>query len=140
MEESTKISIDDLSKLDIRIGRIVSAERVPDADKLIKFMVDVGLKPSEDGSPLGRPDTGLADRPEGGLGEERDIRQILSGIALHYPDPTVLEGKQVPVLVNLAPRVIRGLESNGMILYAVGETQLTTLEPNDEVPPGTRVR
>ena len=59
-----------------------------------------------------------------------ETRQILSGVRMHYPDPSVLVGKQVPVVMNLAPRTIRGLESNGMILYAVGEGEdFTTLEP-----------
>ncbi|MDO8572740.1 MAG: hypothetical protein Q7S11_03160 [bacterium] len=108
------VSIEDFAKLKIKIGKILSAEKVPDADKLIKFTVDLG-----EGSP----------------------RQILSGIAMHYPDPSVLVGKQVPVLTNLAPRVIRGHESQGMILYAVGEGEhFTTVEPAKEVPVGTPLK
>lgn len=108
------ISIDDFAKLKIKIGKILSAEKVPEADKLIKFMIDLG-----EGSP----------------------RQILSGIAMHYPDPSVLVGKQVPVLSNLAPRMIRGHESQGMILYAVGEGEhFTTVEPAKEVPAGTPLK
>lgn len=113
MENGEKISIDDFAKVKIKIGKILSAEKVPEADKLIKFTVDVG-----------------EDTP----------RQILSGIALHYPDPALLVGKSVPVIVNLAPRTIRGLESNGMILYAVGENTLTTLEPGSDTLPGTPVK
>lgn len=148
-----KISIDDFAKLKIKIGKILSAEKVPEADKLIKFTVDVGLKPSApsaDGSPDHSPTAnGLGlnltaqDRPtaESGLGEERDIRQILSGIAMHYPDPSVLVGKSVPVIVNLLPRMIRGYESQGMILYAVGEGEnFTTVEPGKGVPPGTPIK
>src|SRR3989344_4367659 len=109
-----KISIEDFAKLKIKIGKILSAEKVPDADKLIKFMVDLG-----EGSP----------------------RQILSGIAIHYPGPSVLVGKQVPVLANLAPRVIRGHESQGMILYAVGEGEhFPTVEPAKEIPVGTPLK
>ncbi len=113
------ISIDDFKKVDIKIGTILSAEFVPDADKLIRFEVDLG---------------------------EESPRQILSGIRAHYPDPSVLIGKQVPVIANLAPRTIRGLESRGMILYVVGEnaegevTTFTTLEPNGSVPSGTGAR
>lgn len=107
------ISIEDFAKVKIKIGTILSAEKVPDTDKLIKFMVDAG-----EGTP----------------------RQILSGIATHYPDPSVLVGKKVPVLVNLAPRVIRGHESQGMILYAVHENFLTTLSPTSDVPNGTEIR
>jgi len=109
-----KISIEDFAKLKIKIGKILSAEKVPEADKLIKFMIDLG-----EGTP----------------------RQILSGIAMHYPDPSVLVGKSVPVLSNLAPRVIRGHESQGMILYAVGEGEhFTTVEPAKEIPVGTPLK
>lgn len=107
------ITIDDLAKIELKIGTIISAEAVPDADKLICFMIDIGT----------------------------ETRQILSGVRMHYPDPSVLVGKQVPVVVNLAPRTIRGLESNGMILYAVGEGEdFTTLEPLKKVPSGTTIR
>jgi len=108
-----KISIDDFAKVKIRIGKILSAEKVSEADKLIKFTVDLG---------------------------EETPRQILSGIAMHYPDPSILVGKNVPIITNLLPRMIRGLESNGMILYVVGENVLTTLEPGSEVSPGTPVK
>ncbi|MBI5816960.1 MAG: hypothetical protein HZB09_00880 [Candidatus Yonathbacteria bacterium] len=132
-----KISIEDFAKLNIKIGKILSAEKIPEADKLIKFTVDVGLKPSAS-SADGSPDHSATPN---GLGEERDVRQILSGIATHYPDPSVLVGKQVPVLTNLAPRVIRGHESQGMILYAVGEGEnFTTVEPAKEVPLGTPLK
>ena len=111
--EST-ISIDDFAKVEIRMGKILSAEFVPDADKLIRFMVDLG---------------------------EAAPRQILSGIREHYPEPEVLVGRFVPVIANLAPRTIRGLESNGMILYAAGDgSAFSTLEPARPVPPGTVVR
>lgn len=114
MEPKPTITIDDFSKLDIRVGKILSAEKIPEADRLIKFSVDLG---------------------------EETPRQILSGIAEHYPDPSVLVGKMVPVISNLAPRTIRGYESNGMIMYAVGEGEnFTTLEPGKEITPGTLVR
>ncbi len=106
------INIDDFKKMEIKIGTILSAEKVPDADKLIKFSVDLG---------------------------EETPRTILSGIATHYSDETVLVGKQVPVLSNLEPRTIRGIESQGMILYVVGEDMLTTIEPGVKVTPGTKV-
>ncbi len=107
------ISIGDFAKLKIKVGEILSAEKVPEADKLIKFMVDLG---------------------------EESPRQILSGIAEHYPDPSVLVGKKVPVLANLAPRVIRGYESAGMILYAVSKDSLTTLSPSADIPNGTEIK
>lgn len=73
-------------------------------------------------------------------GEEKD-RQVVSGIAEHFPAPEVLVGRQVPVLVNLAPRIIKGIESGGMILYAVGDNFLYTMEPGEKnIPPGTAVK
>lgn len=107
------ITIDDFKKCEIKIGTILSAERVPEADKLIKISVDLG---------------------------EAIPRQIVSGISAYFPDPSVLIGRQIPILVNLAPRMIRGLESNGMALYVVGETLLTTLSPAEVVPNGTVIR
>jgi len=108
-----EINYDDFAKLNIKVGKILSAEKVPEADKLIKFSVDVG---------------------------EEEERTIVSGIAEHFPDPGVLVGKSVPVLVNLAPRTIRGVESQGMILYVVGEDTLSILEPVSETIPGTSVK
>ena len=107
------ITFDDFKKLDVRIGTIISAEIVPEADKLIKLLIDIG---------------------------EEKI-QIISGIREHYPDPVVLVGRQVPVLVNLEPKVIRGNESRGMVLYVVGnENNFTTLGPNHNVENGTQVQ
>ncbi|OIP65329.1 MAG: hypothetical protein COV32_01885 [Candidatus Yonathbacteria bacterium CG10_big_fil_rev_8_21_14_0_10_43_136] len=106
----TEITFDEFKKAEIKIGTILSAEKVPDADKLIKLMINLG---------------------------EENPRQILSGIAMHYEDPSVLVGKQVPVLANLPTRTIRGLESQGMVLYAVGEEILTTVTPDREIPNGT---
>ncbi len=107
------MTIDDFKKCDIRIGTILSAEKVPDADRLVKLSVDLG-----EGAP----------------------RQIISGIAEFFPEVSVLVGRQVPVLANLAPRVIRGLESNGMVLYVVGDKFLTTLSPGEVVSNGTSVQ
>ncbi len=107
------ISIDDFKKCDIKIGTILSAEKIPEAERLIKLTVDLG---------------------------EESPRQIISGIAEFFPDPALLVGRQVPVLANLAPRTIRGLESNGMVLYAVGDGVLTTLSPGEKVSNGTSVQ
>ena len=87
------ITFDEFKKAEIKIGTILSAEKVPEADMLIKFMISLG---------------------------EEAPRQILSGIAEYYPEPEVLVGKQVPVLTNLPTRTTRGLESQGMVLYVVG--------------------
>lgn len=107
------ISFEDFIKLEIRIGTIVSVEAVPDADKLLKLEVDLG---------------------------EESPRQIISGIKHFFEDFSVLEGKQAPFLANLESRVIRGLESQGMIM-AMGEgDEFTLLSPEKKVAPGTLVR
>lgn len=109
------ISIDDFKKLDIRIGTILGAEKVPDTDKLLKLSVDVG---------------------------EGDPRQIISGIA-EFVEPDELVGKQLPFILNLEPRVIRGEESNGMILAASALTEegrkLALLFPHTDLPAGSQV-
>jgi methionyl-tRNA synthetase len=87
--QKPEIAFDDFTKMDIRIGTILEAEKVEKADKLLKLLVDTGL----------------------------DKRTIVSGIAEHYSPEEVL-GKTVQVLMNLAPRKIRGIESQGMILMA----------------------
>ena len=84
-----EITFDDFQKMDIRIGKVLAAEPVPKTDKLLKLTVDTGL----------------------------DKRTVVSGIAKHYSAEEMV-GKQVSVLVNLAPRKIRGVESQGMILMA----------------------
>lgn len=129
------INIDDVKKLEIKIGTILSAEAVPDADKLIVYSVDLGLKPvsKETGSPDHLSETN-------GLGEERDIRTILSGVREYFPDFSALVGKQFPVITNLEPRTIRGLVSEGMILYVTGDLEnFTTLEPGKKVTPGVSI-
>ncbi len=137
----TEITFDEFKKAEIKIGTILSAEKVPDADKLIKLIIDLGPKKvtpavvKEDTVSLEQGEATEVEKKE-----ERDIRQILSGIAMYYPDPEVLVGKQVPVLANLPMRTIRGLESQGMVLYAVGDGFLTTVSPSREIPAGTPVQ
>lgn len=104
------ITYDDFVKLDIRVGTIISAEQVPDTDKLLRLMVDFS---------------------------EEEHRQIVSGIAQHF-NPEDLVGKQATFVINLEPRTIRGVESNGMIL-AVGGENFTLLHPGKEVAPGSKV-
>lgn len=111
MEE---INIEDFAKLDIRVCTVLSAEKLPDSDKLLKLIFDIG----------------------GG-----ENRQVLSGIASVYPDPSVLVGKQIPVILNLAPRKMRGEISNGMILAASdAEDNAVILAPSNPVPAGSKVR
>ncbi len=107
------INYDDFAKLEIKIGTILSAEIVPEADKLLKLTVDVG---------------------------EAEPRQIVSGIREYFSEPEVLVGKQCPFLTNLEPRTIRGLESQGMILAAGTEEVFALLSPDSSLPSGTKVK
>ena len=115
------INIEDFKKVDIAVGKILSAEKVPETDKLLKLSVDLG---------------------------EPTPRQIISGISLYFPDCSVLVGKKCMFVVNLEPRTIKGLESNGMILAVAtdpsesgaGDEKFSLLEPNNEIPAGTRAR
>ena len=104
------VKFEDFQKLDIRIGTIVEAEKVASADKLLKLIVD--------------------------LGEEK--RQLVAGIALQY-EPQELPGKQVPIVCNLEPAKIRGVESNGMVL-CVAMPEPVLLAPVKKVPNGSKVR
>jgi len=107
------VTLEEFQKLDIRIGTIRSAERVPETDKLVKFEIDLG----------------------------QEHRQIIGGFAPSYPDPSVLIGKQVPVLCNLEPRMMRGLESQGMVLAASNvDNGPVALHPDSPVSNGTIVR
>ena len=85
--QKPEITFDDFSKMDIRVGTILEAERVPKTDKLLKLKIDTGI----------------------------DIRTVVSGIAMYYKPEDII-GQQVSILVNLAPRMLKGIESRGMIL------------------------
>ena len=96
------IEFDDFSKLDIRVGTILEAERVPKTKKLLKLKVDVGI----------------------------DVRTIVSGIAESFEAKDII-GQKVTVLVNLAPRKLRGVESQGMILMSdTPDGKLSFIEPD----------
>lgn len=112
------INYEDFAKIEIRIGEVKSVDLIEGADKLLRCMVDVGDVDAE-GNPL--------------------HRQILSGIREYIEDPASLVGKKFPYVVNLEPRVIRGHESAGMILAAKHGDTLALLEPNIDVPPGTKL-
>lgn len=126
------ITIDDFHNIEIRIGTILTVEKVPDTDKLLKLTVDFGVKKQT--------------APEGGetvdvqATEEREIRTIVSGIALFFEDPQMLVGKQCPFVYNLAPRMLRGIESNGMILAAGDEDSFAVLHPDRPVAPGSKIK
>ena len=110
---SEKIGIEDFAKVEMRVGQIKTAERIVGADKLLKLTVDIGT----------------------------EIRQICAGIAQYY-EPESLIGRKVAVVVNLAPRKLRGVESNGMIVAASvgpeGRPVLTGF--HEEVEVGARLK
>jgi methionyl-tRNA synthetase len=106
-----EIVFDDFAKIDLKVGTIVAAEKVEKADKLLKLQVDLGF----------------------------ETRTIVSGIAMHFA-PADIVGKQVTVVCNLAPRKMRGIESNGMILMAEDANgKLHFINPEDQINPGSGV-
>ena len=106
-----EVTIDDFSKLDIRVGKVVAAEKMEKSNKLLKLTINSGL----------------------------DTRTILSGIAQHV-SPEEITGKQVVFIANLAPRKMMGVESQGMILSAEDhDGKLKLLLPSGEVEPGSSI-
>ena len=107
-----EITFDEFMKMDIRVGTITAAEKVEKADKLLKLTVDTGI----------------------------DTRTVVSGIAEHY-NPENIVGQKVSVLLNLAPRKIRGVESQGMILMAeTAEGELAFISPTKDLAAGNTIR
>lgn len=106
-----QITIDDFSKIDLRIGKILEAERVKDSEKLIRFKIDLGS----------------------------EVKQILAGIGKTYT-PEELIGKEVPVVANLESRMMAGYESQGMLLAAGDGKVLTLLMVDREILPGAKIR
>jgi methionyl-tRNA synthetase len=110
--EAGKITIDDFAKIELRVGVVKVAERVPKADKLLRLEVDIGS----------------------------EVRQVLAGIAEAYA-PETLVGRKVVIVANLAPRKLRGLESNGMIVAASLEDGKPVLASFlEDVPVGARLK
>ena len=108
------INIEDFKKVEIVVGRILAVEKIPDTDKLLKLSVDLG-----------------EDKP----------RQIVSGISLYFPDASVLVGKKCMFVANLEPKVIRGFESQGMILaVSTEEGAFSLITPENEIPVGVRAK
>lgn len=134
------ISFDDFQKVEITVGKILSAEKITDTDKLLKLSVDFGPLPTVAAVPAS-PTSGVEKKTPDVFPPTRDIRQIISGIAKYFPDPSVLVGKKCMFVTNLEPRVIKGHESNGM-LFAVSteDGKFSLLEPNADIPEGTRAR
>ena len=114
------VTYEEFKKMDIRVGTIREVEPVPETDKLLKCMIDFG---------------------------EPELRQIISGIHEYYPEYQELVGKQVLYIVNLEPRTIKGLESNGMLMAVDGlpaqagaDGKPVFLVPGVSVNTGSKVR
>ena len=115
MSDKPTIQYDEFAKLDLRVATIIDAENHPNANRLLKLKIDLG-------------------------GEKR---QICAGIKAYYA-PDELIGRQIVVVANLAPRKIRGEESNGMLLAAIvmeedSVQDIVVLGPSKQVPPGSAV-
>lgn len=124
------VSYDEFKKMDMRVGTIKSVEPVPDADKLLKCMIDFG-----ETEPMVAIEGELVGEPT------PKLRQIVSGIREFFPEYEKLVGKQVLYIVNLEPRTIRGVESQGMLMAVDGKDgKPVFLTPDVEVNPGTKVR
>ncbi|PSR06169.1 MAG: methionine--tRNA ligase subunit beta, partial [Bacteroidetes bacterium SW_10_40_5] len=107
-----EVNFDDFTKLDIRTGKIMDAEKIPKANKLLKVKVDIGV----------------------------EKRIVVAGIAQQY-EPQDIIGQRVSILANLAPKKLKGVESHGMMLMAEDkEGNLTFLQPADDLPVGSVVR
>jgi methionyl-tRNA synthetase len=106
-----RISIDDFSKVELKTAEVLEVEKVEGADKLLKLQIKVG----------------------------EENRQIVAGIAKHY-SPEELVGKKIVVVANLKPAVIRGVESNGMLLAVSTKDSVILVTPEDtDVPSGLRI-
>ena len=108
---SDTISIEDFVKIKLRVGKVISAENVPNSKKLIKLLVDIG----------------------------DEQRQLVAGIALHYK-PEDIVGKSVVIVANLKPAKLMGIESQGMVLAASSGDILTLLQPAQDIQPGAIVK
>ena len=105
------IAYEDFKKIELRIGEVVEIEPVPNSKNLLKLIVDIGT----------------------------ERRQIVAGIAQNYTKDTLM-GKQVVLLINLEPKMIRGIESNGMLLAAVDSSDTAVLlTPDKKIAPGAAV-
>jgi methionine--tRNA ligase beta chain len=110
MEIKSVINFEEFEKVDLRAGKIIEAEKVEGSDKLLKLQID--------------------------LGEEK--RQILAGIGKTYT-PEELINKTVIVIINLEPRMLMGLESQGMVLAVKDNNNLSVLVPEKEILPGSKI-
>ncbi|MGC8970644.1 MAG: methionine--tRNA ligase subunit beta [bacterium] len=106
-----EITIEEFQRIDLRIGKVIDAKNVEGARKLLQLTVDIGT----------------------------EYRQLVAGIAEVYK-PEDLIGKEVVIVANLKPAVIRGITSNGMILAASSDGVISILSPDKEMPPGAKVK
>ncbi|MFA7285604.1 MAG: methionine--tRNA ligase subunit beta [Candidatus Paceibacterota bacterium] len=125
------INIDDFLKVELKVGKILTVEKVEDADKLLKLSVSFGeikkVEKDEEGNEIETV--------------SEDVRQIVSGIALYFEDYSVLVNKKVMFVTNLAPRSIRGLESNGMILaVSSSDGSFSLLYPDQNIQEGIKAK
>ena len=111
MENTEQIDIAEFAKADLRVAKVIEAQKIEGADRLLLLQIE--------------------------LGDER--RQIVAGIAQHYT-PEELIGKKVVVVANLKPAKIRGVESHGMLLAASGNETVSILTPLKDVPAGSKVK
>ena len=132
------ITYDEFAKVEIKVGKILSAEKIPETDKLLKLSVDFGAASEPiatmavEGVPVAKVE--MAEM-------KRDVRQIVSGISAYFPEPQALVGKKCMFVTNLEPRKIKGFESNGM-LFAVStpDGKFSLLEPGADIPEGTKAK
>lgn len=111
MPATSEITIDDFKKVDLRVAEVLSAELVENADRLLRLVVDAGSGP----------------------------KTIVAGVAQYY-SPEDLVGKKVVLVANLKPAKVRGIESQGMLLAAVGKKDLSILTLDKDMPSGVKVR
>lgn len=104
------VNFDDFKKIEMKVAKVIAAERVEGSEKLLKLRVDLGA----------------------------EERQIIAGIGKAYA-PEDLLGKEIAIVANLEPRKLMGLESQGMVLCAAGESGPVLLCPEKEVPPGAEI-
>ena len=110
--QAEDVDFDTFCRSDMRVGTVIECEKVPKADKLLRFLIDDGL----------------------------EKRTIVSGIAKYYPDPAALVGKQVCFIANLPPRKLKGIVSQGMILSAENsDGSIVLLTPSAPVAPGSKI-
>lgn len=114
IKNDSMILIDDFAKCDIRVGLVTDAKPVPESKKLIQLSVDFGT--------------------------EIGLRTILTGLLTYYPDTSTFQGKKFYFLVNLAPRKMAGIESQGMFLAPEGAEKPVLVPLPDDAVVGSRVR